>query len=241
MNIQNFYAKNSYGDFMLTTIIRTVILYLAAVFSVRLMGKRQIGELQPTELVVTILLSEIAAIPIQDNDIPLINSIVPLMLLVGFEILSSVIGIKSVRFRKINDGNPFIIIKDGVIDQKKLKALRLTVDDLLSALRQKDVFDISDVEYAVMETNGSVSLLLKPEKRGVTAQDMNITVKDSGFLCPVIIDGRIIGKHLSNCGFSRKKLDSALKKAKLSQNEVLLMTVDKNGKTEIIKKEAGGI
>lgn len=226
---------------MLTTIIRTVILYLAAVFSVRLMGKRQIGELQPAELVVTILLSEIAAIPIQDNDIPLINSIVPLMLLVGFEILSSVIGIKSVRFRKINDGNPFIIIKDGVIDQKKLKALRLTVDDLLSALRQKDVFDISDVEYAVMETNGSVSLLLKPEKRGVTAQDMNITVKDSGFLCPVIIDGRIIGKHLSNCGFSRKKLDSALKKAKLSQNEVLLMTVDKNGKTEIIKKEAGGI
>jgi len=208
---------------------------------IRLMGKRQIGELQPTELVVTILLSEIAAIPIQDNDIPLINSIVPLMLLVGFEILSSVIGIKSVRFRKINDGNPFIIIKDGVIDQKKLKALRLTVDDLLSALRQKDVFDISDVEYAVMETNGSVSLLLKPEKRGVTAQDMNITVKDSGFLCPVIIDGRIIGKHLSNCGFSRKKLDSALKKAKLSQNEVLLMTVDKNGKTEIIKKEAGGI
>lgn len=226
---------------MLTTIIRTVILYLAAVFSVRLMGKRQIGELQPTELVVTILLSEIAAIPIQDNDIPLINSIVPLMLLVGFEILSSVIGIKSVRFRKINDGNPFIIIKDGVIDQKKLKALRLTVDDLLSALRQKDVFDISDVEYAVMETNGSVSLLLKPEKRGVTAQDMNITVKDSGFLCPVIIDGRIIGKHLSNCGFSRKKLDSALKKAKLSQNEVLLMTVDKNGKAEIIKKESGGI
>ncbi|MDO4397544.1 MAG: DUF421 domain-containing protein [Oscillospiraceae bacterium] len=226
---------------MLTTIIRTVILYLAAVFSVRLMGKRQIGELQPAELVVTILLSEIAAIPIQDNDIPLINSIVPLMLLVGFEILSSVIGIKSVRFRKINDGNPFIIIKDGVIDQKKLKALRLTVDDLLSALRQKDVFDISDVEYAVMETNGSVSLLLKPEKRGVTAQDMNITVKDSGFLCPVIIDGRIIGKHLSNCGFSRKKLDSALKKANLSQNEVLLMTVDKNGKTEIIKKEAGGI
>lgn len=225
---------------MLTTIIRTVILYLAAVFSVRLMGKRQIGELQPTELVVTILLSEIAAIPIQDNDIPLINSIVPLMLLVGFEILSSVIGIKSVRFRKINDGNPFIIIKDGVIDQKKLKALRLTVDDLLSALRQKDVFDISDVEYAVMETNGAVSLLLKPEKRGVTAQDMNITVKDSGFLCPVIVDGRIIGKHLSNCGFSRKKLDSALKKAKLSQDEVLLMTVDKNGKTEIIKKEVGG-
>lgn len=226
---------------MLTTIIRTVILYLAAVFSVRLMGKRQIGELQPTELVVTILLSEIAAIPIQDNDIPLINSIVPLMLLVGFEILSSVIGIKSVRFRKINDGNPFIIIKDGVIDQKKLKALRLTVDDLLSALRQKDVFDISDVEYAVMETNGSVSLLLKPEKRGVTVQDMNITVKDSGFLCPVIVDGRIIGKHLSSYGFSRKKLDSALKKAKLSQDEVLLMTVDKNGKTEIIKKEVGGI
>lgn len=221
---------------MLTTIIRTVILYLAVCISVRLMGKRQIGELQPTELVITILISEIAAIPIQDNDIPLINSLIPLMLLVGFEILSSVIGIKSVRFRKMNDGNPFIIIKDGVIDQKKLKELRLTVDDLLSALRQKDVFDVSDVEYAVMETNGAVSLLLKPEKRGVTAKDLNINVKDNGFLCPVITDGRILGKHLSSSGFSRKKLDLALKNAKLSQDEVFLMTVDKNGKAQIIKK-----
>ncbi len=223
---------------MLTTIIRTTVLYLAVVISVRLMGKRQIGELQPTELVITILLSEIAAIPIQNNTIPLINSLVPLMLLVGFEILSSVIGIKSVRFRKVTDGNPFIIIKDGVIDQKKLKQLRLSTDDVLSALRQKEVFDLSEVEFAVMETNGAVSVLLKAQSRTVTVKDLDLTSKtDSGFLYPVIIDGKIMGSHLTDANYSKKKLSAELKKNKLTESEVLLMTVDKNGKASIIKKE----
>lgn len=223
---------------MLTTIIRTTVLYLAVVISVRLMGKRQIGELQPTELVITILLSEIAAIPIQNNTIPLINSLVPLMLLVGFEILSSVIGIKSVRFRKVTDGNPFIIIKNGVIDQKKLKQLRLSTDDVLSALRQKEVFDLSEVEFAVMETNGAVSVLLKAQSRTVTVKDLDLTSKtDSGFLYPVIIDGKIMGSHLTDANYSKKKLSAELKKNKLTESEVLLMTVDKNGKASIIKKE----
>lgn len=223
---------------MLTTIIRTTVLYLAVVVSVRLMGKRQIGELQPTELVITILLSEIAAIPIQNNTIPLINSLVPLMLLVGFEILSSVIGVKSVRFRKITDGNPFIIIKDGVIDQKKLKQLRLSTDDVLSALRQKEVFDLSEVEYAVMETNGAVSVLLKAQSRTATVKDLDLTPKaDNGFLYPVITDGKIMGSHLAAANYSKKKLSAELKKYKLTESEILLMTVDKNGKASIIKKE----
>lgn len=223
---------------MLTTIIRTTILYLAVVICVRLMGKRQIGELQPTELVITILLSEIAAIPIQNNTIPLINSLVPLMLLVGFEILSSVIGIKSVRFRKVTDGNPFIIIKNGVIDQKKLKELRLSTDDVMSALRQKDVFDISEVEYAVMETNGAISVLLKAQSRPATLGDLNIKPeKDNGFLFPVIIDGKIMGSHLKDANFTSKKLSAALNSFKVSKSEVLLMTVDKNGKISVIKKE----
>lgn len=223
---------------MLTTIIRTTILYLAVVICVRLMGKRQIGELQPTELVITILLSEIAAIPIQNNTIPLINSLVPLMLLVGFEILSSVIGIKSVRFRKVTDGNPFIIIKNGVIDQKKLKELRLSTDDVMSALRQKDVFDISEVEYAVMETNGTISVLLKAQSRPATLGDLNIKPeKDNGFLFPVIIDGKFMGSHLKDANFTSKKLSAALNSFKVSKSEVLLMTVDKNGKISVIKKE----
>lgn len=160
------------------------------------------------------------------------------MLLVGFEILSSVIGIKSVRFRKVTDGNPFIIIKDGVIDQKKLKQLRLSTDDVLSALRQKEVFDLSEVEFAVMETNGAVSVLLKAQSRTVTVKDLDLTSKtDSGFLYPVIIDGKIMGSHLTDANYSKKKLSAELKKNKLTESEVLLMTVDKNGKASIIKKE----
>lgn len=236
--MQNISVKNINGEIMLTTIIRTTILYLAVVVSVRLMGKRQIGELQPTELVITILLSEIAAIPIQNNTIPLINSLVPLMLLVGFEILSSVIGIKSVRFRKVTDGNPFIIIKNGEIDQKKLKELRLSTDDVMSALRQKDVFDLADVEYAVMETNGAVSVLLKSENRPATLGDLNIKPqKDSGFLYPLIVDGKIMGSHIKEAGFSQKKLSAALNSYRVTQSEVLLLTVDKNGKISLIKKE----
>lgn len=222
---------------MLTTIIRTVILYFSAVISVRLMGKRQIGELQPTELVVTILLSEIAAIPIQDNDIPLINSLIPLMLLVGFEIILSVINVNNVRFRKISDGNPFIIVRDGVPDQKKLKMLRLSVDDILSALRQKDVFDISDVQYAIMETNGSVSVLLKPEKRNLSPGDMKIETEDKGFLSPVILDGRLLKNHLHECNKSFDDIMNELNNQNYRQDSILLMTVDKNGNYSYIFKD----
>ncbi len=222
---------------MLTTIIRTVILYFSAVISVRLMGKRQIGELQPTELVVTILLSEIAAIPIQDNDIPLINSLIPLMLLVGFEIILSVINVNNVRFRKISDGNPFIIVRDGVPDQKKLKMLRLSVDDILSALRQKDVFDISDVQYAIMETNGSVSVLLKPEKRNLSPRDMKIETEDKGFLSPVIIDGRVLKNHLRECNKSLDDILNELNSQNYKQDDIVLMTVDKNGNYSYIFKD----
>ena len=225
---------------MLTTIIRTVILYFSAVISVRLMGKRQIGELQPTELVVTILLSEIAAIPIQDNDIPLINSLIPLMLLVGFEIILSVINVNNVRFRKISDGNPFIIVRDGVPDQKKLKMLRLSVDDILSALRQKDVFDISDVQYAIMETNGSVSVLLKPEKRNLSPGDMKIETEDKGFLSPVIIDGRVLKNHLHECNKSLDDILNELNSQNYKQDDILLMTVDKNGNYSYIFKDKKG-
>lgn len=222
---------------MLTTIIRTLILYLAVITAVRLMGKRQIGELQPSELVITFLLSEIAAIPIQDNNIPLINSIIPVMLLVGFEIISSYISVSNVKFRKVTDGNPFIIINKGKLDQKKLKTLRLTIDDVLCALRQKDVFDINDVEYAIMETNGSISVLLKPEKRNCSVEDLDKKTQDKGLMCPVITDGKVIESHFFECNYSKEKMEKELKKKNTSREDVLLMTVDINGNADIIVKE----
>ena len=138
---------------MITTIIRTFIIYCAVSLCVRLMGKRQLGQLQPGELVITILISEIAAMPIGDNNVPILNSIIPLFLLVSFEIINSLIDRKSVRFRHLTEGRPITIIRNGELLQKELKELRFTINDVLLALRQKDVFDIEEVEYAVVETN----------------------------------------------------------------------------------------
>ena len=157
---------------MLTTIIRVIILYLFVTIAIRIMGKRNIGELQPTELVITLLLSEFASIPIEDNSIPLINSLIPVMVLISLEIINSVISMKNTKFRSLSDGNEVFIIKNGQLDQKQLKKLRLTVEDVLTALRQKDVFDINEVAYALIETNGTLSVLLKPQFQNSTKKDV---------------------------------------------------------------------
>ena len=149
---------------MPVTIIRTVILYLLVIAAVRLMGKRQIGQMQPTELVVTILLSEIAAVPMQDTETPLLNSVIAVLLLAAFEIIQSAVSLKSRKFRRLFDGSPAVIVSNGEADIKKMRKLRLTADDLSSALRQKDIFDINEVLFAVVETNGTLSVCKKPEQ-----------------------------------------------------------------------------
>ncbi len=148
---------------MLITLIRALILYVLVIFAVRLMGKRQIGELAPTELVITILISEIAAIPMQDNEIPMAHSVAALLLLVTLEIFSSVLGMKNKGFRKLTQGSPVAVINNGKADMKMLRRLRFTVEDLETALRQQGVFDISEVHFAVVETNGSISVLLNKD------------------------------------------------------------------------------
>lgn len=212
---------------MIAVIIRTLIIYCAVTFFVRLMGKRQLGELQPGELVITLLVSEIAASPILDNSLPILNSIIPLMLLVGFEILSSIINMKSVRFRYITDGKPITVIKNGEIDQKQLKKLRFTTNDLLAALRQKDVFNIEDVEYAIVETTGMLSVLLKPEKRTSTPKNYNKPEKDTGLPCAVVIDGQIIQTNFENCGVTLTDIKEKIKRENLNITDIMLMTVDK--------------
>ena len=219
---------------MFVTLIRTVILYFIVIAVVRIMGKRQIGELQPTELVITILLSEIAAIPMQDNDLPLINTVIPILILMGFEILISIISLKSVRFRSIMQGNSLIIIRNGVLDQAQIKRLRLTVDDILEALRQKDVFDISKVQYAIIETNGEMSVMLKPEYETVIREDLKLKPEDSGIPCVVIANGEIIRSDFKDCGMTDEKLNKILKKDKINVKNTLLMTIDKKGNKTVI-------
>ena len=222
---------------MIITVTRTFIIYCAVTICVRLMGKRQLGQLQPGELVVTILISEIAAMPIGDNDIPLLNSLIPLFLLVSFEIINSLIDRKFVAYRHLTEGKPITIIRNGELLQKELKALRFTINDVLLALRQKDVFDIEEVEYAMVETNGTLSVLLKPRNRPTTPDVLEKSPKDNGMPCAVVIDGKIIESTFKDCGITKKEVVSKILKETDDIKSILLMTVDKNKNFNIILKK----
>lgn len=222
---------------MLTVFFRTIILILVIVLALRIMGKRQIGQLQPSEFVVTILLSEIAANPILDDDIPLLYSFVAICVLVGIEILISAVCLKSMKLRSALQGNAVVLINNGRLDLKQLKMLRYTVDDVMEALRQKDVFNIDDVQFAVAETNGSLSVLLKPEKRTLTVEDAEKNGSDDAMACVVVADGQVIRSDFKYCGMTEEKLAKLIKKLKVSTEDIFLLTVDLSGKTCLIKKE----
>ena len=151
---------------MTIILIRSVIIYLIVVVAVRIMGKRQIGELNPHEFVITILISAVATIPIQESSIPLSYSVIPILVFVSLEVLESALSIKLPAFSKLIDGKPVVVIKNGKLQKKALKSLRFSAEDLNDALRQKDVFDISEVENAIVETNGSLSVQKKDEQKG---------------------------------------------------------------------------
>ncbi len=222
---------------MLVTIFRTVVLYICVIIALRIMGKRQIGDLQPNELVTTILISEIATVPIQDIKQPVINGVVAIFLLVCLEVLLSFITLKSDRIRRVIDGRPSIIIRHGKVDQTAMKRLRLTVDDLLENLRQNQVFSIKEVEYAIIETNGSLSVLLCPDRQPATAKQVGVDTADAGIPVPVICDGKIRDEFMESVGMTRAHLNAILEGKRVDLEEVFIMTVDAKGGTVLIKKE----
>lgn len=222
---------------MLISLCRTLMLLLAVILVMRLMGKRQIGQLQPAELVITILLSQIAATPMQDNDIPAVYTLMVLSVLAGVEVLLSAISMKNRRVRELLDGVPMLIIKDGRLLQSTMKKLRYTLDDVLEALRQKDVFDISTVAYAVVETNGTLSVLLRPGAQGVTVSCLEKEPKDPGMPFVVISDGEMMENGMREAGLDRATIGRILNKDKLQLGDVFLMTCDKTGKIHCVKKE----
>ena len=222
---------------MLISFIRTVILLVFIVGAVRIMGKRQIGQLQPAELVVTILLSDMAATPMQDSDIPMLNTIVAVLVLTGLEIIMSVISMKSIKLRSLLQGNSIVLVRHGIPDQKQMKRLRYTIDDLYEALRAKDVFDIADVEYAVAETDGTLSVLLKSSKQPVTKEDSGIKASDDSVPFVAVSDGKIVVRHLGECGMDSDKIERIVKVSGIPMERIFLLTVSKNGKTNIIEKE----
>lgn len=222
---------------MMITVIRTVILYLLAVAAVRLMGKRQVGELQPMELIVTILLSEIVAIPMQNNDIPLMNSVIAVLILTSIAIIISVIVLKSIKLRNLFEGKPQVVITNGRPDDKQLKRLRLTLDDILGALRQKSVFSINEVKYAIVETDGSLSVLLNSESKPLTPSDLNLNAKEAKLDCPVILDGKQSNVFFSQCLMDKNKLEKLLFENKLRADSVYLLTVNTSGIVTLIEKD----
>lgn len=222
---------------MIISIIRTLLLYCFIIFAIRLMGKRQISDMQPSELVVTLVISDIASLPMQNTSQPLLSGIIPVIVLVALEILTSVFMMKSKRFRRMICGSPVVVISDGKLLQKEMRRLRLTTDDLFALLRQQNIFSPEDVQYCIVETNGTVSVLEKPEKRKPTAEDFKISIPDSKLEAMVISDGRLIETALPLCSQSKDSVENVLKKEKLRQSDVLIMTLDGLGNYNIILKE----
>ena len=221
----------------LNILIKGIIIYVVVAVAVRFMGKRQIGELQPGELVITIVLSQIATMPLQDKEFPMLSGITLVFLFVALELLSSFLAMKFRPYRTMMQGHSVLIIKDGHILQKNLSMIRYSTDDLLEALRLKDVFDISDVQYAYIETNGSVSIHLKKKADYVTPEDLNIKTQEDALPCLVISDGKVVKEEFSLCNMTEEKLRKILKKQNLKISQVFLMTADRQGNTNIVIKE----
>ena len=216
--------------------IRTFIVYIVAILAVRIMGKRQIGELKPHELVITILVSETANMPLEDNNTPLVNMLVPIMLFVSFEIIVSAISMKSLSFRNILQGKPIFVIRKGKLDEKQLKRMRLTMDDLIDAVRQKDIFDISTVQDAVVETNGSISVLQKAEEAPVTPKQMKLSVKEESVPVTIVIDGKPVTEYFGEEKTDSHRIELIVKNTGKDIQDIMLLTVDDKGNTFVIPK-----
>lgn len=231
-----FYGYNIFGDKMITVILRTAIIFIFVTLAIRIMGKRQIGDMQPNELVITILLSEIAAIPLQDTTQPLLNGIIAIMVLVVLEVLISVLVLKSAWVRKIMNGQSVVIIKNGVIDQHAMKRVRMTVLDLIELLRIQNVFDISTVAFAVLEVNGDLSVLLKSKHQPATVKDLEKTKIEAALLpLPVITDGKLIQESIQALEITAEEIEKILKNNNTQVNKVFLLTLDRKQNMTLIK------
>lgn len=231
------YTQNIIGDFMTVNLIRAFIIYIFVIIAVRLMGKRQVGELKPHELVITILLSAIAVIPLEENSMPLANCLVPILLFISMEIIMSVISMKSLKFRNLLQGRPIFIIRQGKLDQKKLREMRFTIDDVVDALRQKDIFDLNEVEDAIIETNGSISVLPKAQYKPLTPDDINLSVTEKGMPITIVMDGKPVSEYFNEYKIKNSEIELVLQTVNSDVKKIMLLTIDDDGNTYLIKKE----
>lgn len=222
---------------MLTILIRTVIVYLILLAIMRLMGKRQLGELEISELVTTLLLSEIASMPITSQNIPLMHAVIPLVTILTFEVGLSIILIKFPRLKNIASARPSVLIRHGRLDQKELLRIRISLDELVSEIRQAGLCGIEAVDYAILEQNGKISILPKKSAAPPDAKELGLSPTESGIMHILIENGRINDYNLRLLSLSREWLIDIVKKRGLLPQEVFLLGVDDIGALFLIKKE----
>ena len=219
---------------MVLSYFRTIALYLVLIFSIRLMGKRQIGQLEASEFVVTMLVANLASIPMQDSAIPLLSGLVPILVVLGMELVMSCLILKNIRFRRLLCGKPVILIDNGKVLYENLKATRLSIDELTGHLRQKDVLDIQSVQYAILETNGELSVFPYPKDRPATAAEAGIPPRQQLLPVTIIEDGYLSREDLRRAGKDEAWLTQVCGQERKS---VLLLTIDEEDNLVLLRKE----
>lgn len=215
---------------MLITFFRAIILYIFVLIVMRLMGKREIGQLQPFELAISIMIADLSTVPMADIGIPIFNGIIPILGLLLMHLIISIVNLKSLKAREIICGKPRILIYRGKIDEKALKKERFTINELQERLRGNNIINISDVEYAILETSGQVTVIQKPEKRNTIPEDFNIYPEYEGITYDLVVDGKIMEKNLEVLGKDYQWLERELSKMNIKPEEALIATLDGKGK-----------
>ena len=227
---------------MVTIVLRAIIIYLIVLLIFRIMGKRQIGQMQPFELVLTLIIADLATIPMAEVSVPVLHGVVPLLTLTILHFILTLISKNSTKFSKFISGKPVIIINPKGIDYNAIKMLNLSIDDILAALRNCGYFSISQVQYAIMETNGKISVMPKAEFAPTTNGDMNTGAKESFVPITLISEGKYMEDNISLAGISKQKIDNLIKeKGSKSFKDVLLLTIDKNGETYFQPKKGEAV
>ena len=224
---------------MMTAFVRTIILYFFIVAGMRLMGKRQIADLEPSELVLTMMISDLAAVPMQDFGIPLLSGLLPILTLLALSLLLSQLSLRNLRLRALICGTPTILIRNGQLQQAAMRKNRYTLDELLEELREQGIASVADVKYAVLENSGQLSVLPWTRCKPPTAQALGLELEDDVTLPAVLInDGRVLRRQLTACGRDERWLQKTLQQEGLtSPRQVFLLTLDEQGKTVCVKKE----
>ena len=225
---------------MILSYVRTLVLYLALIMGLRVMGKRQIGQMEPSEFVVAMLVADLAAIPMQNNSIPLVNGVVPMLVVMGLELILSHLSMKSIRVRKLLCGKPVILIDNGKIVKENLARTQVTLDELSGHLREKDVLDIQTVQYAILETNGNLSVFPYPAEAPAIARDAGVKASKQYLPGPVISDGRLLTENLKKAKKDGAWLHRVLRERNATLEGTWLLTVDEGNHIYYIPKEENG-